>query len=189
MLVHLNVDLGSDEEAANRRIADLEEIGVEVSMAIPDARVLPHLRMRSALGYNTRRGRIDVSDLLGRESCSHSRGRWVPSRVGETIPGAAALRLSCPDCLRERAALVPAHRLPAEHPLRGQIQERPYLAVERYRRALTGHDPSVVPDSLAELSALEPPVSLDPADWRSGDDGRAAGPREDIAAALGRRRR
>lgn len=96
-----------------------------------------------------------LSGLAGYDSCRHQNGIWNGEARG-------ALTLGCPDCLRERIAVVPAHRLPETHTV-AQLaarQESDYMAAERARAALEGRE--LTAQTIAELRAGERLAPLDP---------------------------
>lgn len=129
-----------------------------------------------------------VDRLLGPERCRHESARWA----SDYLVGVA--RLECPECRRDRLAVVPLHRLPKGHryaldPENATEATSRYLAEARVYRALEGEvDP---PETLEELQRRDPPVSANPADYQIGyDDAPAPSQRSgSIEEVLGSRRR
>lgn len=116
------------------------------------------------LGAETPRGGLPIRaplDLYGIDYCDHPDGRWQPNQTVD------ALMLNCPTCRRRQIAVVPRHRLPADHKhhiLReSEHAHAAYLRREAFYRELAGEGPA--PGDLEELVRAEPPLSLEPGDY------------------------
>lgn len=94
-----------------------------------------------------------ASELVGHDFCRHADAHWAEDRE--------AVVLRCDACRRERIAVVPAHRLPAGHPVAERVRshEEAYLRTERARAAIHGRTLNV--DSIDDLRAQEGVASLD----------------------------
>lgn len=188
VFVSLGRDEADDRDRLSRERARQIGLGRLVDGA-PSVELVSNAVQRTNLGIGYEGPGVSSpatppSRVFGDERCAHRRASWIHTDGG--VPGASALCLSCPDCLRERVALIPAHRVPA--PSRPTLDEAAYLAAERYRRALLGQDPGAVPARLDELIAREDSEDLSPERWASGAQAtRRRG--ADLAVALAARRR
>lgn len=105
---------------------------------------------------------MSAEGLVGSDACRHRAAHWNPKVVPH------ALVLQCDECRRERIAIVPAHRLPADNPVATAAldEEASYLSAERARAALLGQTLDV--ESIADLRAREGVASLGPDDHLPG---------------------
>lgn len=125
-------------ESARSHLADRGQHSVSLTPATTrDQDQIPSVGPIMAMPASGQIPRLQFRDQLAGFSgpCGHEQTRWIPNETDD------ALLLSCEDCLRQRLACIPYHRLPRDHPKQIQLEsptenER-YLIRERvYRRAL-----------------------------------------------------
>lgn len=102
-----------------------------------------------------------AATMIGHDVCRHPDAYWDDGIAEDGV----ALR--CGACLRQRIAIIPAHRLPATHAVavRAAAREREYLRRERARALIAGAAAPEV-ESIGELRERDGLAPLDPADYR-----------------------
>lgn len=132
----------------------------------PGTLVTYHHEPETSVAWSLRPTPLNV---LGSDNCNHHEGEWHP----EALPGHATdcMRLSCPDCLRNRIAVVPLHCIDADDEIIADPED--YLAVARYHASLSGDQRKIV--SIDQLRARDGIQSIIPEDYASRQD---LGPRQ-----------
>lgn len=140
-----------------------------------------------------------TDDVLGPDRCTHANADWVGKaarlRIGAGAPSVVA-HLRCPDCLRDRIAVVPLHRFPPGHPMRAlttgahadeDANTPGYVQWRRYCDTLAGRDSDV--QSIDDLVARDGLIATDPTRYgtAAGSAARAARRPRSIREAMNRR--
>lgn len=140
-------------KAARERLieATLTRAGLQ-GASVPRIEDVPH-----ATRFGVRSGRISgafpVADpeVLGVDRCGHRHASWVSEEL-------IGMRLHCRACSRERVALIPYHRLPADDP---HLRLGRY-DLERGLAILRGEDMSRFPETIERLRARDGEMTMRP---------------------------